>query len=339
MGEIKDYNILENLIKKWEHLFPENIFKNLEAAQRYENIELLKTYFTKFIRNKVENAEVTPGYERKKVLGLVQYIVEAIPEDCLDLIYAYLSIPLPENSVEEAHWNKYLSPTTDDYGPIIIKLLKMDYPRKEILELLCEINNKVAEGPYSNYKPNELFAYSVSPLENSSKKINETLDLFQVWIDEDDEQKSELIAHSLSELLSGTHHYLKYGLGKVTYGNKVLKGTPEVQLNRNRAIDLLKRMINHPSLSTKLLSIAVVEKIGYTPSSISETGIPLSRKIADERKQLIIELKPFVTSGTDFRLLHRIENLFIGHRLRLSFLLLLLFLDSIYSFLTQTIHL
>ncbi len=310
LKEIKSYGTLDKLIKKWPSVFAENIFKNLEAARRYEEIKLLQIYFSKFVKTKIGSVETTSGYERKKVLKLVQFIVEVIPEDCLNLIYIYLNTKLPEGYNADDYLNK-LSPTTDDYGPLIIRLLNTDYSRNEILELIYEVNNRKVEGTYSNYKPNELIAYSISPLENRPETINETLDVLQSWIDICDESTGELISYSLSRLLSGTHEYSKYCSGIVSWNYKALRNTPEVLNNRDQAICILRKMIQSSSLKFKLLAIKVAKDIGSTHKSIQENDLLLSAKIAEERKQLIVELKTYVSPNTNFRLLERIEDLFL----------------------------
>ena len=311
LKDVKDYSIFEKLIERWMPEIPEKILMNLKGASKYEEIDILKKYMSNIVNLSIENAEKTSGYHRKESLKLLEIITEIVPENCLNLLYTYLDVPLPESSELLEPWLNDISPTTDDYGPIIIKLLKIDYPREDILNLIYEIDTKKIEGTYDNYKADRLYSFSVSPIENNLDIINETLDIFQSWVDSSDKSINGSISAALSEILSGTHQYSKDGFGKTTWGTKYLIDSSELVITRNKAIDLLKKMIEHQSLNVRLSAIQIAGNVGRTFGSVSENKLALSSKIADERKYIIQELKHLISPSEDFRLLSMIENLFL----------------------------
>lgn len=188
--------------------------------------------------------------------------------------------------------------------------MKSGYSREDILELISEINDKVEFGTYDNYKPNQLISFSISPTENNFDLINSTLYILQTWVDNSDKPIIENISTALSDLLSGVHLVSSYGFGKTSWGTVNLKATPELISTRNKAIAILKTMIKHHNLNLRLSAIEIIGNIGRT-HSIPENELPLANEIADERKEIVHELSSHISINEDFRVLNKIENLFL----------------------------
>ena len=69
-------------------------------------------------------------------------------------------------------------------------------------------------------------------------------------------------------------------------------------------------MIKHHNLNLRLSAIETIGNIGRT-HSIPENELPLANEIADERKQIIYELSSHISIDEGFRVLNKIENLFL----------------------------
>ena len=310
LKEIAEVCILTTLIDKWIFAATEKVFINISAASKYENTSILKEYCSRLLNDWIKNADNESGYYRKEKLSLLEKIVHIVPDEALDLMYTYLDTPLPQIPKEDIPWLNDLHPTTDDYGPIIIRLLSNRYSRENILELISEINDNVEYGTYDNYKPNQLISISISPAENNLVLINSTLDILQNWVVNSDKSIIENISTALSELLSGVHHISNYAFGKASWGTLTLKANPELIHTRSKALTIVKMMINQHNVNLRLSAIEIISNIGRTHSK-PENELPLANEISKERKEMIHELGNHISRDEDFRVLNKIENLFL----------------------------
>ncbi len=75
-------------------------------------------------------------------------------------MYTYLDSPLPQISEVDHRWLNNVYPTTDNYGPIVIRLLISGHSRENVLEFISELyDKKVKYGTYDSYKPNQLILH------------------------------------------------------------------------------------------------------------------------------------------------------------------------------------
>lgn len=305
---------VERLIQIWLPVSAEKVFINLEAAARYAETTPLKKILSGIVDFWIEKAESTPSFTRIKRLNLTEKIAYLIPENCLNLLYAYLDSGTPplDNSYLKVLGFGDITITTDDYGPLIIKLMKISSLRKDVVEIIEKIEIKGIGGTYYNYKPTSLIKDSVSPLYNNPDLILNTLNLFKVWLDRPNDSRIKLLSAALSEVLASSCPYSKSTIGALTWGEKVLRNTPEIRKIRDKALRILKNMITKPSLKIKLAGIQVAEEIGRTRTGrVSEEKLPLSKKISKERKEIVEEIGHLVSPKRDFQLLNAIENLFL----------------------------
>jgi|GEM_PF-6221339 len=310
LKEITDESALKELIDKWIFVTTEKVFINISAASKFDESTILKKYCSRLLSNWIKSADNDSGYYRREKLKLLEKIAHIVPDEALDLMYTYLDTPLPQISEIDYPWLNDIFPTTDDYGPIVIRLLISGYSREDVLELISEINDKVKHGTYGNYKPNELISTSISPTENNPILINSTLDILKNWILSSDKPIIENISAALSELLSGTHLVSGYAFGKASWRNVALKASPELIFTRRKAIEIIKMMINQENLNLRLSAIEIINNIGRTYIS-SENELPLAVEISNERNELIHELSNHISVDEYFRVLCEIEKLFL----------------------------
>jgi hypothetical protein len=307
---ITDESTLKELIEKWIFVTTEKVFINISAASKFDESNILKKYCSRLLNNWVKNADDDSGYYRKEKLKLLEKIAHIVPDEALDLMYTYLDSPLPRVSEIDYPWLNDVYPTTDDYGPVVIRLLICGYSREDVLEFISEVYGNVKYGTYDSYKPNQLISASISPTENNLALINSTLNILQSWVINSDKPIVEDISPALSELLSGTHLVSGYAFGKASWGTVALKVNPELISTRRKAITIVKTMINHQNLNLRLSAIEITSNIGRT-HSISEYGLPLATEVSNERNELILELSNHISIDEDFRVLYKIEKLFL----------------------------
>ncbi len=302
------------LIQTWLPASAEKVLINLEAAARYADATPLKTILSEIVDSWIENAESTPSNARRYRLNLTEKFAHLIPEKSLNFLCAYLDSDAPplDNSYLQTLGVGDITPTTDNYGPVIAKLIKIPFIRKEVIEIIEKIEIRGIEGTYDNYKPVSLIKDSVSPLYNNPDLVLDTLNIFIKWLDKPNDSRIRLISAALSEILAGSHYYTKSTIGALTWGEKVLRDTPEIRKIRDKTSCILKNMITHSSLKIKSAGIQIAEKIGITRMGrASEEKLPLSNKIAKERKEIVDAIGQLVSPKADFQLLTAIEKLFL----------------------------
>jgi len=280
---------IEDLIMTLLPVGANELFTNLSRAGRYSRLPTLKEVLTKVLDRWATNPKVM---NPRTVLNLMSKIGFLNPEDCLMTFLAYLDVC------------KGL--TTDNYGPVLSGLVRVESVREDWIRAVEELAIKGIEGTYSNYKPPALIEISVSPLYNSVGLILRTLDVFQEWLENINPCRIKLISFALAEILRGSHSYSS-GL---TFGEKILKNTSEIREMREKALEISLEMLRKASLDTKLAAIAIAEEIGRT-TSVPEGELPLSGRIADERERIVDRIAEAISPEEDFRLLGSIETLFL----------------------------
>lgn len=312
--EKSDLSGLRNLVLTWLSDYAEKLFVNLGGAARYGEAPILEEIFSEIMDSWTKEAVNTPGVVRQESLKLTEKIANIVPESSVNLLYAYLhSVPPPsEDPFLKALKVNDTKLTTDDYGPVIIKLLRVPDIRKDIIDIIEEINDKRIERFYDNYKPMSLMKSAVSPLYNSPAAILTTLDIFFQWLRQRTDSKINLISCGVSEVLAGTHSFTKSTIGGIVFGENMVRPTKEVIEIRDKALDILKSMVRSESLEVRLAGIKAAEKIGESGGGIGpRSTLPLADRIAKEREEIIDEIGKIISKDADFLLLSEIEDLFI----------------------------
>jgi hypothetical protein len=309
-----DFKKIEELIQKWVPVSPEKVFINLAAASEYADIPALGNALSRMVKSWILDVEKTPAHIRKERLDLAEKMSQIVPEDCLNLLSAYLESDAPPS--DDPHLKALgledRSLTKDDYGPIVLKLTKIPSVRRDLIEIIEKIETKCSEGIYSNYQTTSLVQDSVSPLRNDSDLILKTLDIFIEWLRKPNKSRIKLISAALSGLLAGSHGFTKATIGGIVIGQRVLQKTREICQIRDKAVHIVKMMLTSSSLQIKLGGLKVAQEIGVTRMGIvSGSNLPLSGKIAKEREEVADVMGKLISPDADFRLLNAIENLFL----------------------------
>lgn len=288
---------LRALIGTWLPICAEKLLINVASAARFANVPSVEESLSNITRSWVKG-DILPLRSRKEVLGVIERLVAVIPEQCVDVLDAFLK------STEKL--------TTDDYGPAVLTLIGITTLRHRVLETIRVMHAMGIRGTYNNYHPQSLVRICVSPLHNSIQAIEETLDVIDQWLDRPDRTRIELVSAALCEVLAGAHEYIESGILTMTIGERSLKDAPEVRGLRGHALGILERMIDHESLEVKLAAITVAEEIGSMRfGSTDETTLPLSAKIREERELITRKIGALIDRDLHFALMNKIEQLLL----------------------------
>jgi hypothetical protein len=288
---------LQTLLETWLQKCPEKLLINVASAARFANALSVEKSLSNITRSWVKG-DILPFRSRKEVLGVIESLAAVIPEQCLDVLDAFL------NSTEKL--------TTDDYGPAMSALARTTTLRQRVPETILAMHAMSIRGRYNNYHPQSLVRFCVSPLQNSIQTIEETLNIINQWLDEPDRTRIELVSAALCEVLAGTHEYTESGILSITIGERSLRDTPEVRKLREHALRVLTRMIDHDLLEVKLAAITVAEEIGSPRmGSIDEASLPLSATIREERQFVVNKIGALLGPELNFALMNKIEQLFL----------------------------
>ncbi len=299
-----NFDTLSIWIELFEPHFNENILTNLEAASRFCKVDIIKDYFTSWAREAIKQTETLPGYKRTKCLEFLSRFCYLVPEESIDLIYAYINDP-PSESEDYA----ILSPNRDAYGAVVVQLIHAGFSREEIFNLLDHISQKVPEGRYSNYQIESMVAETVSPFYNTPKKILEIVSLLETRLDPENEFSIIALGKALSEVLRADHEMTYLSSPRtITWGTRALPATPYVLKTREHTISILRRMLYHQSVQVRRKAVEICSKIG---SKFTDGELPLAERIADERRIILTYFEHLVKDETDCGVLSDIEILLL----------------------------
>jgi len=290
-------NKLNALIQNWLPICPETLLTNLASAARYANLPIVQTSLSSVMRSWAKG-DISPFRSRQEVVASLVKLADFLPEQCLDILDAYLQ------------FSEKL--TTDAYGPVLSKLVRITTIRSRVLEAILTVHTNNLPGTYDNYKPKSLIQSCVSPLSNSFQTIRETLASIGRWFDDSQHSAIELASAALIEVLAGTHEYTEWEILSMTFGERALKDTPEVRAIRDLALDILERSLYSDSLEARVEAITVAEAIGLTRMHRQQEALlPLSARITEERTRVTKKIGSMINPDLTFILLNRIEQLFL----------------------------
>lgn len=314
--KLKDFDreFLKDFILKWVSICPENIFTNIGSASRYGESNIVKEILFEFLDKCIEDVDKTPGSQRKNILELVEKITFLVPERIINLLFSYLEYPSsPETDPNYKKLNiEKIELNTDDYGPVILELMKIPSFNKVVICIIEKIAGLNIIGRYDNYKPSSLISKYISPLKNNPEVILSKLDIFNSWLNNPSNTRIDLLESSLSELLAGTHGFSEPFLGGLTLGEKPLIKHPKVIEIRNKTISILKNMLSGNNLDMQIKALEITKNIGVSVMGrLPKEKLPLYEIFKKERKELVEEIGSIINLKTDFKLLSEIEDLFI----------------------------
>jgi hypothetical protein len=282
----------------WFETHSKNIFTNLGATFMYggqKDSEFLPEIVSDVISGWSSKAKKYDDYEKRRILENLEEICLFIPEKALDLLWVFIGCS---------------DLSTDAYGPVVLRLIRSNCARDEIVKLIEEIREKVREGTYGNYKFDTLAQETVTPLKNSISNIIEILGLLEGLL-KDNEKIVNFTKAALREVLASAHEHTESNYKGMTFGAKVLKVTDPVLNMRNKAIDIVKMMLTDNRVSLRLASIEIIEDIGKGCMGSGASGTPLSDKINEEEKEMLqfISDNNLIGEEKDWRVLSAYEDL------------------------------
>jgi hypothetical protein len=258
----------------WFDTHAKNIFCNLGATLKYGDDAYLKQIISDVISNWTQNSLQYDEYEKKQILDNLQEIGHVAPEKTLNLLHVFLA----EGEL-----------TADDYGPVITGLMTSNCSRKEIVRLISDLKEKAKKGTYDNYKPHSLIRKSVSPLHNNiERKILPTLEALADSLTKSKEaENADLLKTALEEVLAGSHEFTSSTYKAMEVGSRVLNANEAVIGMRNKAINILKNMLQDSRAQVRRYAIEVIEDIGRMRFGAGSSQIPLQGKIDAENIEMI----------------------------------------------------
>lgn len=303
INSLRNSGALREWIESWGPNFNDSILTSLEAASRFCEEDIIKDYFTSWVHEATLESKDLPGYYRTKRLEALSRFCYLVPEESIDLIYAYIDTPPPGDGD-----NTILSPNRDTYGAVILPLIRTGSHREAIFDLIEHIHENALDGRYANNTMESMIAEAISPFYNTLERMREMLTLLENRLDAGNEFSVITLGKALSEALRADHEmsYLS-APNRITWSLQSLPVTPAVLETREHAISILKRMLYHQSVCVRRKGI---EACGGVGSKFGDKIYPLSEKIAEERRIIIAEFKRLIQHETDYGVLSDIESLF-----------------------------
>lgn len=310
------YSLINPLISpEIVYYLQENIYKNLGTTSQIVNIFLenvttinlpsLEQYFSDTIDQWIDDENNISKAQKDEIIKYLQYFCKISPNSSIDLINTYIP---SEISRAQGLSSYYLN--TDSFGPVIIQLALLPSIKKDIIDTIENMESKKMTGIYGNYKPKELITYLVSPFKNFDyNSIMETLNILESFLDDWNTSKLNILSRALNEVFSVSQYGTDWGLFSFqSYKNK-LPETPKLLLIRNKALDILKKMVNHSSLQIKIESIKIAGEIGARDP---KDELNLKDQLIKERSEILTEIGSLINDSTNFKLLSEIQDLFLN---------------------------
>ena len=310
----RDADKVESLLQTWMLVCGPSALTNLCAAGRHVDLPHVATALSRIVQGWTLSAQQTPPRERTARLSALVQLSRLIPEDCVDLVHAYLDEDRRQlgdaGNGARATGASWLSP--DDYGPALSELVSIPSIRSDVVSSIEKLAALPGTAMYHNYRPEFLARRCVSPIYNSPALVDNTLDTLASWVDSPDGVRIKLLSAALSEVLAAAHEYSRSYGDRVELGVKVLKESPEILQTRDKALGILEAMLMHVSQEVKVAGIDVAADLGQASMArVSDVELSLSGRIAEERERLVAAIGGLVGTTAEFELLNAIENLFL----------------------------
>jgi hypothetical protein len=310
----RDADKVESLLQTWMLVCGPSALTNLCAAGRHVDLPHVATALSRIVQGWTLIPQQTPPRERTARLSALVQLSRLIPEDCVDLLHAYLDEDrrLPGGAGNGARPKEASLPSPDDYGPALSELVSIPSIRRHVVLAIEKLAALPRETLYHNYSAPFLIRRCVSPIYNSAALVDRTLDTLAFWVESPDGVRIKLLSAALSELLAAAHEYSRSYGDRVELGAKVLKVSPEILQTRDKALGILEAMLMHVSQEVKVAGIDVTADLGQAwMAKVSDVELPLSGRIAEERGRLVAVIAGLIGPTADFELLNAIENLFL----------------------------
>ena len=290
-----DERARKDIFLYWFDTHSRNIFCNLGATLMYGKSEYLPGIVSDVISSWINNAGKYDEYEKRRILENLEEICQFIPDKALNLLWAFSACS---------------TLTTDAYGPVILRLIRSKCSRDEIVKIIEGLRETVKEGTYGNYKFATLAQETVTPIRNNMDNIMRILEILDNSIN-NSEKIVEFAKSALQEVLASAHEHTQSTYKSMTIGARVLRVTAVVLNMRNKAIDIVKKMMLDNRTSIRLAAIDVVDNIGKGFMGAGAGEKPLKDRIIEEKKDILdfIESNHLIDNEKDWSILSAYEDL------------------------------
>lgn len=311
-------SLIENLINLkmeiWDY-FPKNIYLNLGNAifinnillQTNSSVDIPEVYdlFSKIVNEWIDKEDKTFGAIRAENLSYLEFFAQIVPDRTLDLLNTYIDSNPPINT--DSYLNQDLK--MDDFSPVLIKLFETPSIEKDILDFIEKMQEKGLKSTYRNYESCDLIKQFISLFGKlNNNQILNSLNIFDGYLNNLTNTRIQLISCALTEIFSVSKYDHLVSPFEIKRIKLELTDTPETRNIRNLALKILKGLINHDHIDAKFAGIEIAEKLG---SKVSKEDDKLSDLLTEERKELVVEIGDLIKKGVDFKLLTKIEDLFL----------------------------
>ncbi|WP_117161407.1 hypothetical protein [Paraliobacillus sp. X-1268] len=224
-------------------------------------------------------------FKQSKNLEIASYIVRFSPKSVTNLIYCYL------DCVKNTNDGDYFRLTTDDFGPVLLKLWRFNDDNETILNFLCELENIQIDGAYDNYKVRGITRQLFSPVTNSPGRIIDSLTILQKWISNDKSEALKIFKYAASEILKGGHEVTKPIINGVQFGLSVVQVSDEVVCMREKCIEIIEYLINS-RLENNIVKIieSICREIGVMSRGKNESGQSSLKEVIEQERKRLVEL-------------------------------------------------
>ncbi|SDM42287.1 hypothetical protein [Sediminibacillus halophilus] len=277
LNDLYDVNILDYWIRHDQNRVLENI-NEAGLVSKMDIQDILKSLIDEWSLSEAY-------YEQCKNLEIASYIVRFSPESVTNLIYCYL------DSVKNANGGDYFRLTTDDFGPVLLKLWRYNNDIETILNFLCELENIQIDGTYDNYKVKGITRDLFSPVTNSPRKIIESLTILQKWISNDKNAALTIFKYAASEILKGGHEVTKPIINGIQFGVSVVQVSDEVVRMREKCIEIIEYLVNS-RLENNIVKIieSICHEIGAMSFGKSEPEEKSLKEVIEQERKKLVEL-------------------------------------------------
>lgn len=299
--------LVNQIFEKWISIQPEKITANIAAASRHGETDSAGKAIKSIVKKWISEASEASNSQKAMNIKLVKSVAYLAPNEVIDLVYAYI-----DSSGDADTYGL----DRDAYGSIIYQLLHLPRLQKTILDLVLYIEKHGLKGRYSNYEPATFARQLTSPLEINISLAGDTLEEMENLVSSDKctPLEATLACAGVKEALAGSHEYSESYGNKITWGRKILLYEKQfiktIDLYRDKAMLLLKKLISHPNNAIKKMGIETVDDIGRESGSVNEE---FSSRIISDRKKAIAWIKELLAKTTSFEVLSEIEDVLIKY--------------------------
>lgn len=299
--------LINQIFENWLSVHSKQIIANLAAASRHRETDTANKATKELIKKWINKTSETSDSLKSKRMELITPIAFLAPDEAINLIYAY---------IDSLNVKNIYGPSRDTFGPVIYQILHIPKYEDVISKLILYIAQKNLKGTYNNYTPASLIKQTASPIEVNISSAIKSLSELSNWTENKacTEIEASLAGKGVQEALAGSHEYSESYGNQLTIGRKTLvyKAPFKANINllRDKAMEVLKNLIFHPNDPIKKLGIDIVGDIGHEATS---TVDDFSMRILSDKTKAIEWLGELIGKTNSYEILSSIEDVLVRY--------------------------